>query len=166
MKVALGWAYWTAYQALSLFFGAVGLIAIYFLARAQAWELEPTRIPAFAPRNVLRWRGGWLTAAWCNDEDGVLGGQAFALETHTLPLWKQAYIWSALRNFSNGLRRLPGAFYVVTKDDKIDVRLTNSGSVTTCGWRQCVVWRGIRFGFLINRNATTGYRVWPVAGRA
>jgi hypothetical protein len=165
-KIAAGWAYWAVYQVLSLFFGALGLIVIPILARAGAVTDRQSRIPAFQPREVMCFKGGILTDAWNNDEDGIDGGDAHFLANLRLPEWRAIFDWSAIRNFSNGLRRLPLAFYVLTKDDKVVVRPTKSGSVTTCGWRQCVIWRGVRFGFLITTDAKEGYRVWPIAGRA
>lgn len=147
-----------------------------------AWRSLPQTYACFALILAVYWLSGRSIASayligvpllvcdvfdfWSNDEDGVTGSAAFMLSRATSPLWLDAYVWSARRNFANGMRVLPGAAYVVTKDDVVTTRTTKSGHVTTCGWRQCVVWRGLRFGYLIQPEATAGYRVWPVAGRA
>jgi len=151
-------------------FGNRTVIAFHPAAAALAGGLAGAVIGAIAWHEYLAmWIllggliGGW--GAWDNDEDGVIPpavvGSAPFLPTSDVRY--RAYVWSALRNFANGLRKLPGATYVITP--ALAFRDTGSGYVATDGWRQCLTTGRIRIGWNIHREAAPGDIAWPIAGR-
>jgi len=151
-----GWLYWIAYQVIGLALMVIGWVLLIPFAALKLWYTIPSRNPMFADRAITAWRGGWLTLLWGNDENGVAPPPATR--------WS-SYVWTAWRNPANNMRLLPGAsFFIDSANLKI---VSNSvGYVATCGWRQCIVYRGVRFGWLIPPDAATGWRAWPVVGRA
>jgi hypothetical protein len=161
VKVAAGWLYWSVWQLLSLLVSAVGVVILLPLAYFQLWETRPGKSVMFGTAPVVAWRGGWLTLLWSNEEDGVTGADWYRKIHANRKPWLNAYLWSAWRNAANGMRWLPGAAFLVDKQ-KLSVRKTTSGYIATHGFRQCVVWKGWRFGWLIAADAATGWRSWPV----
>jgi hypothetical protein len=161
VKIAAGWLYWIVWQALSLLAAAVGALILLPLAYFQLWETRPGKSWMFGPQPVAAWRGGVLTALWCNEENGVTGADWYRKIHANRPVWLNAYLWSAWRNSANGLRWLPGAAFLVEKS-QLTIKETQHGYIATHGWRQCVQWRRLRFGWLINLDADTGWRSWPV----
>jgi len=150
MKV-VGWVlYWLAYQALSLPLVIIGFPVVGLLAAFKAWYVRDSKNPMF-PGKVTAWKLEPITLVWGNDEDGVDNG--------TGSRWK-AFLWSACRNPTNNMRLFPGAScysinprfrdyswgYVAVDDDG----------------RWCVNVHGLKFGWLINRDAKKGWRSWPV----
>jgi hypothetical protein len=164
VKIVGGWFYWGAWQLLSLVATIVGIPVLLPLAYFGLWETRPGKSWLFPGINVAAWRGGWLTFLWDNEEDGVTGADWYRRIHGNRPAWLNAYLWSAWRNAANGMRWLPGAAFLVDKN-QLSIRKTATGYVATHGWRQCVVWRGLRFGWLINLDADTGWRSWPVLER-
>ncbi len=148
MKISLGWLYWIAYQLLAAVLGVAGLVVLIPFAMFQWWEVRPSRNPQFEGRAITAWRWGWLTMLWGNDEDGV---------SQDGSRWG-AYQWCALRNPVNNLRLIRGASFLV--DNTCRKTIYPWGYVATQGWRQCVFYRGIRFGWLIGEGI--GSRAWPV----
>ena len=165
MKIAAGWCYWVAYQLLSLVLIPVGAVVILPFAIARAWRREFNTFMGIF-HDVKVWKGGWLTCAWNNLEDGVCPRWYGVANPHR-PMWLNAYIWSVFRNGANGLRLLPGATF------KVDPRqVVSSADVSTQGWRQCrriTIGRMVfRLGWLINGppfNPGTPYWAWPVFER-
>jgi hypothetical protein len=162
---ALGWLYWIVWQLVSFALELVGLPLLLPLALFHAWTTRPGKSAMFGPAPVTAWIGGWLTFPWDNEQDGVVPPQMVngAPYLITYPQWLRAYIWSAWRNPANGMRWAPLA--ATTFTSKPVVTQSASGYVATYGWRQCIVWHGIRFGWLINPNAAIGDRTWPVLER-
>jgi hypothetical protein len=149
--IALGWLYWILYQLLSFFvFFPIGLVVLAPLAAMRMWYQRSNYSPMFPGRVVWAWKGGWLTFVFCNEEDGICGG------VYPSPL--AAYDWSAIRNFANNMRLLPLAS--ITLKGPVTVK----GRIVTYGWRQCIYFGNFRFGWLLPKEGTTGYRAWPVAG--
>ena len=64
---ALMWAF----RFLSeLTFYVLGFPLVWVLALFKLYRSEPSM---YYPRSVLKWRGGWLTWLWGNEEDGIDG---------------------------------------------------------------------------------------------
>ena len=148
----LGWLYWLAYQSLSIALWPIGLLLVGVASALEMWKLRPSRKPYDDGRICWQW-SSWVLFPWSNEEDGVAGG--------FLPSRVTAFEWCALRNSSNNLRCLPGAFFVCDSAT-LTFKDYSWGYVATQGWRQCVEWHGIRFGWLIPRTASTGSPAWPV----
>lgn len=155
VRKTAGWIYYVLYQILSLLFTLAGFIILLPLAISKSWYQRPGTSEMFPNRIVWAWKG-WWTFPWCNEEDGIAGG--------LIPTTWSAYRWSAIRNPANGLRWLPGASATLTSKPVFLAR--SWGYVATYGWRQCVIWHGLRFGWLINPDADVGWRIWPILGRA
>jgi hypothetical protein len=151
---ALGWIYWTLYQLVSLALTIAGWFLLTPFCVTHAWTLRPGLSSMFPGKAVWAWKGGWLMLPWDNEEDGIANGAS--------PTPWSAWYWSAFRNPCNNLRFCPGAAFVLK--NKPVVKQTANGYVATCGWRQCVVWHGLRIGWLITADADVGYRSWPVLG--
>jgi len=151
--IALGWLYWIAYQLASIVLMPVGIVLVGIAALCGAWEVRASRYPYADGRNRLQWK--WrLLWLWCNEEDGIDGGSL----GH--PVW-QSFYWSAIRNSANNMRAIKGAYFVC---DSASLTFKDYpwGYVATQGWRQCVNYKGFRFGWLIPRTASTGSPAWPV----
>ena len=145
------WAlYWIAYQLLSIPLFLIGIPLIAILASMRAWYTRPSKNPMF-PGTVTAWIGEPLTLLWGNDETGVDNGTGSSLE---------AFKWSALRNPVNNLRLIRGASCY-----SVDPKFTeyNWGYIATdTDGRWCINIKGRKFGWLINRDAKSGWRSWPV----
>ena len=99
---ALMWAF----RFLSeLTFYVLGFPLVWVLALFKLYRSEPSM---YYPRSVLKWRGGWLTWLWGNEEDGIDGayfrGTGFMLEGSMLT---RIWVWSAVRNAVSNFRYLP-----------------------------------------------------------
>jgi hypothetical protein len=141
----LGWTYWAAYQLVSIVLTVIGWPLLGVLAFLELWVKKD---------NKWQWRGGWLTWLWCNNEDGIIPPGARVPDS--LLTWH----WSAWRNSVNNMRLIPGAFFLT--DNTLTYKMYSWGYVATQGWRQCVMYKRYRFGWLISLGATPGYRCWPV----
>jgi len=151
--------YWVAYQLLSLVVGVLGVLLFPLLWCVIGYDIRPTLCPRLWPgRNVESWRGGWLTALWGNEEDGIFGPYL----TPGPITAATAFEWTILRNFANGMRLLPGASFMIHTSYTF-----TWGPVSLCfagGWRWAL-WIGDRHaGWLIKPNAQAGWLAWPVAG--
>lgn len=120
---------WLGYSLLALALDVIGLVLIALLSACHAWHWDFSRVyrddgrpladadKGRTGRHVTRWRGGWLTWLWGNEEDGVTGPVWWQQRTGVhgaYPMvgmyWHKAwsaYRWSALRNPSNNLRFIP-----------------------------------------------------------
>jgi hypothetical protein len=158
--IALGWLYWTVYQILSAVVMLVGFPVVGILAACRAWHIRESYLRAF-PGPTWAWRGGWFTALWSNEEDGVGGMRRIP------PTPWAAFVWCAWRNSANGMRLLPLAYFELPVSPA--VRYTPGGYVATVGWRQCraFTFRGTpyRIGWMIDDDAQPGWRSWPVIAR-
>ena len=153
--IALGWLYWLAYQLASIVLMPVGWLVIGIAAACRAWEQRPSVYPYADGR--IRWQWVWpVPTIWSNEEDGIAGNAD--------PTPWTAFKWSALRNSANNLRCAPGAYFVC---DSTQLKFKDYpwGYVATQGWRQCVNYKGFRFGWLIPRTASTGSPAWPVISK-
>ena len=158
MKI-LGWINFIAYQVAGIVLGLIGFPLVVLLSIARAWEIAPGTLVAWGRTVVWRWRFSPWFYLWSNDEDGIAGGQ--------VPTVLGAIYWSALRNSTNNLRfAWPGGFSIIPAGAVVSIRRLRHGYIVTWGWRQCVTWRGFRFGWRMDDTAAAGYRVWPVVGRA
>lgn len=159
--IALGWIYWAAYQLLSLLvLTPLGMLVLGVMAPLRLWTRRESYMPAF-PGEVWAWRGGWLTAVWGNEEDGI-GGR------HRIdPSPRAAWLWCAWRNSTSGMRLLPGAYFELPHPPH--VRTTSDGYVATIGWRQCRAFRfrgtPYRIGWMIDDDAQAGWRSWPIVAK-
>lgn len=158
--IALGWLYWTVYQLLSLVVTLVGFPVVGILAACRCWTIRKSLHPMF-PGPTWAWRGGWLTALWGNEEDGIGGPRNLA------PTPWSAFVWCAWRNSANGLRLLPGASFVLPASPA--VRYFRGGYVATVGWRQALAFTlgrsTYRIGWMIDDDAQAGWRSWPIVAK-
>ena len=158
MKAILGWAYWTVYQILSLGVSLSGIPLIALMAAIRLWEVRDGWLNIFPGRKVWAWKGGWLTALWGNDENGLADGTEWANlpGPGPEPTFKTAWYWAAWRNSANGMRLIPGACGNTGPKSRKDY---SWGHVVTAGWRQelCVGTR--HFGWQLDGNTC-----WPVIG--
>lgn len=151
---ALGWLYWAVYQAIDIVLFPVGVVLVGIASLCGAWERRNSKYPYADGRN--RWQWKWsLLWLWCNEEDGI----TYFGKGDPDP--KSAFAWCAWRNRVNNMRTLPGAFFVCDSA-KLTFKDYPFGYVATQGWRQCVMVKGFRFGWLIPRTASTGSPAWPV----
>ena len=98
---------WIAYSAVSLSLWMIGVPLVFALSRARAWRAVRSRVYA-DQRQILAWRGGWLTWIWGNEEDGVCGAEWYRALHADWNDRRQALMWSAFRNPTNNLRFVPG----------------------------------------------------------
>jgi len=108
----LGWLYFAAFQitafALALF---VGSWFILFLALVRCYDVRESDY--YPGRQILVWRGSWITWPFGNEEDGIDGLRGGSPDqfwwrdrTAGWPHWKRIWVWSARRNSVNNLRFL------------------------------------------------------------
>ena len=146
----LGWVlYWLVYQVLSIPLTVLGVLPVVILASMKAWISRPSRNPLFLGKVVTAWKWEPWTLIWGNDEDGVSpdGTRLGAIKWY-------------LRNPTNNMRLLPGASSLA-KSPKFKDFSWGYIAVDTDG-RWCINIKGHKFGFLMNRDAKEGWRMWPV----
>jgi len=109
---------------------------------------------------------GALLGVYDNEEDGVVPPvEVNGAPYHpTWPAWLRAYAWSAVRNAANGMRWLPGAAFLINSSDLTIRRVQGGGYYAVASGRPCKCWKSFRIGWLINLDAATGWRSWPIAG--
>jgi hypothetical protein len=157
----VGWIYWIVYQLLSLVFEIVGFVLLIPFAAFGLWTTRPGKSPLFSGRTVTAWVGGWLMQPWDNEEDGVVppalvNGQPYMSgKSDRL----RAYVWSAWRNPTSGMKILPGASFKCS--DNVKVTIKPWGYIASDGWRPCLAYKFIRIGWVINPDAQAGWRSWP-----
>ena len=153
---ALGWLYWAVYQLTDVVLWPVGVILVGIAAICRSWAIRPSRYPYADGRKRWQWTWPWMWL-WCNEEDGITYFGKGDPDT------KSAFAWCAWRNRVNNMRTFPGSFFICDSS-KLTFKDYSWGYIATQGWRQCVVFKGLRLGWLIPRTASTGSPGWPVLG--
>lgn len=96
---------WVARFLAELTFWLVGFPLVFVLAYFKLYKQEKSM---FYPYSILKWKGGWLTWLWGNEEDGIDGsrfrGVGFMLDK---PMLTRIWQWSAVRNAVSNFRYLP-----------------------------------------------------------
>lgn len=157
-RILLSLPIWLAYTALEVILDVVGLFVILPLSLLRAWGSRPSRVYGREfpkPQLLHAWWGGWLTWLWGNEEDGVTGPIWWAVRHRDWPMWRIAYVWSALRNPVNNLRFVPGINPVI---DPKRIQWHTGGGRT---WLVEYTWQGVYSGLLIvfpSRGGT--FRFW------
>ena len=108
----LGWLYFAAFQIVAFVLAVfIGSWLIAGLAFAKCYTVRESYY--YSGRQILAWRGGWLTFPWGNEEDGIDGLRGGSPDqfwwrdrTLGMPRWMQIWLWSAFRNSTNNLRFL------------------------------------------------------------
>jgi hypothetical protein len=95
---AVGWLWFLCIQMIALIAMVIGWVLLIPLSVFRLWRPRKSRI--YPDRQVLVWRGGWLTWIWGNEEEGVCGPASYNLMYSE---W-DTYLWSAWRNSANNLR--------------------------------------------------------------
>jgi len=86
-------------------FWLIGFPLVFVLAYFKLYRNEQSM---YYPYEILKWKGGWLTWIWGNEEDGIDGsrfrGAGFLMDK---PMLTRIWQWSAVRNAVSNFRYLP-----------------------------------------------------------
>lgn len=154
-RILLSLPLWLAYTLATTVLDLIGLVILLPLSLAGAWDWRYSNVYPRGWRKdmpIAKWRGGWLTWLWGNEEDGVTGSwawqeKAYVNDNPASVAWRAkwlAYRWSALRNPSNNVRFIPWINPVIDP-----LRVRSLQRLLDNGTRVTLTWQGAFHGLLV-----------------
>lgn len=155
----------------------LGFPIVLGLSLAHAWEPRRSRFYAYddgSPRIVAQWRPRWAWI-WNDEELGIAGPREWM---HGRAPWLRAFVWSAWRNPTNGLRFIyPFGIRIIPelirfRGNVTDSPLDDERAAGVARFRWSYTWQGIFAGLWVRvpvrgrvLNLRCGYKLVPKDAR-